>query len=54
MMEPELGHIAQYLLLLVPSILLSVFCVIGKFAFVQLRRESIEEMVRDGDTKARF
>lgn len=53
-MEPELGHIAQYLLLLVPSILLSVFCVIGKFAFVQLRRESIEEMVRDGDTKARF
>lgn len=54
MMESELGHIAQYLLLLVPSILLSVFCVIGKFAFVQLRRESIEEMVRDGDTKARF
>ena len=54
MMEPELGHIAQYLLLLVPSILLSVFCVIGKFAFVQLRRDSIEEMVRDGDTKARF
>lgn len=54
MMEPELGHIAQYLLLLVPSILLSVFCVIGKFSFVQLRRESIEEMVRDGDTKARF
>lgn len=54
MMEPELGHIVQYLLLLVPSILLSVFCVIGKFAFVQLRRESIEEMVRDGDTKARF
>lgn len=54
MMEPELGHIAQYLLLLVPSILLSVFCVIGKFAFVQLRRESIEEMVRDGDAKARF
>ncbi len=54
MMEPELGHIAQYLLLLVPSILLSVFCVIGKFAFVQLRRESIEEMVRDGDTKAQF
>nr|WP_075582227.1 hemolysin family protein [uncultured Megasphaera sp.] len=53
-MESELGHIAQYLLLLVPSILLSVFCVIGKFAFVQLRRESIEEMVRDGDTKARF
>ena len=47
MMESEL-------LLLVPSILLSVFCVIGKFAFVQLRRESIEEMVRDGDTKARF
>ncbi len=54
MMKSELGHIAQYLLLLVPSILLSVFCVIGKFAFVQLRRESIEEMVRDGDTKARF
>ena len=28
-------------------------CVIGKFAFAQLRREYIEELVEDGDTKAK-
>ncbi len=33
-------------------ILFSAVCVIGKFAFAQLRREYIEELIADGDTKA--
>lgn len=32
----------------------SAVCVIGKFAFAQLRREYIEELVRAGDEKAAF
>ena len=42
MMEPELGHIAQYLLLLVPSILLSVFSFMAIIGFEHLGRESFE------------
>ena len=40
-------------LLLVLCVLFSAVCVTGKFAFAQLRREAIEEMVRDGDEKAK-
>lgn len=34
-------------------IAVSAVCVIGKFAFAQLRREYIEELVADGDTNAK-
>lgn len=46
--------LAEYLLPLIPCIIVSNLCVMGKFSFVQLRREAVEEMARNGDRKAPF
>ena len=47
-------ELVQYLWLLLPCILFSAVCVVGKFSFVQLHQEYIEELVKEGDTKASF
>lgn len=39
--------------IVVVCILFNAICVTGKFAFAQLRREYIEEMIHDGDIEAR-
>lgn len=44
----------QYILLLILCLICNAIFVAGKFAFVQLRREYIEELVRDGKEKAKF
>lgn len=45
--------LGECFLIYIICILLSAICVIGKFAFAQLRREYIEELIRDGDEKAK-
>lgn len=54
MEEIQLIVLPRYILLLLFCLLCNAIFVIGKFAFVQLRREYIEEIVRDGNEKARF
>lgn len=46
----EVQSIVQCLLVFLICLAVSAICVTGKFAFAQLRREYLEELVRDGDT----
>lgn len=46
----EVQSIVQCLLVFLICLTVSAICVTGKFAFAQLRREYLEELVRDGDT----
>lgn len=50
-MDPQ--EIIQCLVVYVVCILFNALCVTGKFAFAQLRREYIEELIRDGDIEAK-
>ena len=46
----EVQSIVQCLLVFLICLAVSAICVTGKFAFAQLSREYLEELVRDGDT----
>ena len=50
-MDPQ--EILQCLVIYVICIIFNAICVTGKFAFAQLRREYIEELIRDGDIEAK-
>ena len=52
-MEEQIGTLVTCVLIFFAALAVHGFCVLGKFAFVQLRKESIEERVRDGDMSAR-
>lgn len=45
--------LGECFLIYIICILFSAICVIGKFAFAQLRSEYIEELIREGDEKAK-
>lgn len=47
-------ELVQYLWLLLPCIFFSAVCVVGKFSFVQIHQEYVEELVKEGDKKAAF
>lgn len=46
-MEAQL--IVQCFLIFLICLIISAVCVTGKFAFAQLRKEYLEELIRDGD-----
>ncbi|MFR7418864.1 hemolysin family protein [uncultured Megasphaera sp.] len=50
-MEAQL--IVQCFLVFLICLIISAVCVTGKFAFAQLRREYLEELIRDGDVSLR-
>ena len=45
----EVQSIVQCLLVFLICLAVSAICVTGKFAFAQLRKEYLEELIRDGD-----
>lgn len=49
----DLQEIIQCVLVGIICIVFNGLCVTGKFAFAQLRREYIEELIRDGDIEAK-
>lgn len=52
-MEIPLQDGLYYVALLFLCIVVNAFCVAGKFSFAQLRREYIEDLIREGDESAR-
>ena len=49
MTEDQIGVLATCCIIFLLALAVHAFFVVGKFAFVQLRKETLEEVVRDGE-----